>query len=774
MTYWISKPARVLCALLLMTAIGSAQGATIEEVVVVAQKREQSVQEVPISITAFSGEELQARGLNDLQQLAAYVPNFDLPTSNNLRNSTVRIRGIGSSGTNPGIESSVGVFLDGLYMPTSAMSVGELADINTIEILRGPQGTLYGRNTPVGAVNITTRRPEQAFDALVRAGGGRFDQRWVNGYVGGGLGDQAAGRLAFYHRSHDGYEKNRHTDRRVNDKEETGARGRLLFAPADTLEINLTAYWSEQQRRCCVGEQIDPTGPSGIATPGFLAAAEAAGYPFRNFDDDDHVVYADDEGDDDTVSWGGAIQVDWEVLNGHTLTSITGYQDWDNDVIIAADSTPQPVLLSDQQQVNEVVSQELRITSPTGGTVEYIAGVYLYGQDTAFNTASTALEGANRVFPLPPAACLPPCRLTPGDTAFQNFDQETRSIAAFGSLTWYLTPRWDVTAGLRWSRDDKEVTIAHFNAPGVRMPFQVLFPENVIGDLDRVDENVTWSANTRFRFTEDVMGFLTVATGFKSGGFNATRVAAGTPVEFEDETSISYEAGIKSTWFDQRLQLNATLYWTELEDFQETSLNLQTGAGFIVANAGEQRNRGLEADLLAMPLPELTLHASVAYLDAEYTDYPNAQCGLGETPDGPAGTCDREGETPAFSPKWKYALGAQWLQPIAGTALEWSLRADYAWVDEQNLIRVTVDEPGDHDAYGLLSLRAALGDQSGRWRLSAFVDNALDESYYVQAAGQPTAGLISGGGVAPAAGFLGWYGPRRTWGLEVLWRPSER
>src|SRR5690606_16796975 len=156
------------------------------------------------------------------------------------------------------------------------------------------------------------------------------------------------------------------------------------------------------------------------------------------------------------------------------------------------------------------------------------------------------------------------------------------------------------------------------------------------------------------------------------------------------------------------------------------------------------------------------------------TEYPNAQCGLGETPDGPGGTCNRKGETPAFSPKWKYALGAEWVQPIGGTSLDWSLRADYAWVDDQNLIRVTVDEPGIQDAYGLLGLRAGIGERSGRWRLSAYLDNALDESYYVQATGQPTAALMSGGGVAPAGGFIGWYGPRRSWGLELLWRAGER
>ncbi|MBX3706954.1 MAG: TonB-dependent receptor [Pseudomonadales bacterium] len=752
----------------------AAQAAVIEEVVVVAQKRSQSVQEVPISITAFSGEDLEARGLNDLQRLATFVPNFDLPGSNNTRNSQVRIRGIGTTGTNPGIESSVGVFLDGLYMPTGAMSLGELADISTVEILRGPQGTLYGRNTPVGAVNINTRRPEHEFDAMIRGGIGAYGGRVVNGFVGGGLSDRVAGRLTFYHREFDGYLRNALLGGRVNDNDEQGVRGRLLFAPTDALEINLTAYWSKQEKRCCVGEQIDPLGPSGIATPGFLAAAEAIGKPFRNFDDKDHVVWADDEGDDQVDSWGAALQADWDVGNGHTITSITGFQDWDNLVAISSESTPQAVLLSVQNQVNEVLSQELRLTSPTGEAWEYIAGLYYYAQDTTFFTSSTALSDANRVFPLPAAVCPAPCRMVPGSTAFQDFTQETRSVAAFGSLTRYLTEQWDVTAGLRYSMDDKDVDIAHYNAPGAAPPFTNVFGTNIIGPQQRSDRNATWSVNSRYRFTDNLMGFVTVGTGFKSGGFNATRVSVGTPVEFEDEESISYEAGIKSTWLDQRLQLNATAYWTVLTDFQDTSLNLQTGTGFIVANAGEQRNRGFEADLLFRPRGELTLNAAVALLDSEYTDYPNAQCGVGEAPTGPGGTCDRKGETPAMAPTWKYSLGAEWAQPLTGTNLEWSVRADYAWVDDQNLIRVTVDPPGDQSAYGLLNFRAGLGAQDGSWDISAFADNVNNEAYYIQVAGQPVAALMSGGGTAPARGFLGWYGPPRMWGLQATWRPGAR
>jgi len=269
----------------------------LEELVVTAQKRQESVQDVPISITAFSGEELTNRGLSSIQNIARFIPNFDMPAGNSLRNSSLRIRGIGSSSLNPGTESSVGVFLDGIFMPTSGQAFGELVDIQSLEVLRGPQGTLYGRNTPVGALNVTTRKPTQEFESLIRLTAGNFDKVGVNGYIGGGLSDNVAGRLSFWYTDRGGYQDNLLTGDDVNDHSEVGFRGKLLLTPSDNLEISLIAAVSDIERTCCIGEQIDPTGPLGIATPGFLAAQEAAGFAFRNFDDSDHIVDGDDVGD---------------------------------------------------------------------------------------------------------------------------------------------------------------------------------------------------------------------------------------------------------------------------------------------------------------------------------------------------------------------------------------------------------------------------------------------------------------------------------------------
>ena len=302
----------------------------------------------------------------------------------------------------------------------------------------------------------------------------------------------------------------------------------------------------------------------------------------------------------------------------------------------------------------------------------------------------------------------------------------------------------------------------------------LLFPPTQPGDRDRSESKVTWSFNTRYDLTDDVMLFFTSSTGFKSGGFNSRRVPAGSVIEFEEEESLTFETGLKSFFLDRTTMLNLTIFHTTIEDFQASTL-APTGAGFIVGNAGEQEVKGLEADFLYTPNENFTLNGSLAYLDAEYTEFSDAPCGAGEVPDNPNGannTCNRIGDRPAFAPEWQYTLGVEWAQPINNSDLEWFVRADYSWREDQHLISVTLDDIAQQDAYGLLDLRAGIASQNGAWQVDGFVKNASDEAYFVQAAGQPVGGMISGGGTNGARGFMGWYGPPRVWGLEFTWRPA--
>lgn len=764
-------------ALTASLAVAMPAFAQVEEIIVSAQKREESVQDVPISITAFSGADLETRGVTDFTDIAQTVPNFDLPSSNTSRNVSVRIRGIGSSGTNPGIESSVGVFLDGLYQPSGAQIFGELTDIQTVEILRGPQGTLYGRNTPVGALNVTTRDPQQEFESQIRVGYGSHEHKWLNGYVGGAVSENAAGRITGWFRDRDGYEDNVLTGKPINDAKTIGARGKLLFQPSDVLSINLAASYSESEKVCCIAEQIDPTGPFGIATPGFLATMTNNGTPFTNFNDSDHVVDSDETPDDQVENLSASATIDYELASGHTLTSISGYQSWDNDVRVATESTRAAILELQQDQLNEILSQELRIASPIGDKFDYLGGLYFYKQDTTFEEAGVFLAGGpHRVFANPNAPfCLPQnggCTARAGDNLGTLFEQETKSIAAYGNATVHITDQWDVTGGLRWSQDEKNFDVNHFNDPTNSPVTNIFVFQPIDPDPDsRKEDKVTWSANTRYHVNDDVMVFATASTGFKSGGFNSRRLPAGSALEFDAESSISYEGGIKGFFADRRIMLNATAYHTTVEDFQETAL-APTGTGFIVSNAGEQEVKGIEMDYRFVPNDAFSIDGSFAWLDAQYTDFKGAQCGLGETPDQANGTCDRTGDTPSNSPEFSTTIGAQYERSLDND-LNLRLRADYNWRDEQNIIRVTQDSPGDIDDYGLLNLRATLGREDGKWAVEAFVNNAADEAYFMQAAKQPLGALISAGGFSGAGGVVGWYGAPRTYGLQLTYRPGN-
>ena len=408
-----------------------------------------------------------------------------------------------------------------------------------------------------------------------------------------------------------------------------------------------------------------------------------------------------------------------------------------------------------------------------------MAGLYLYKQDTFYYSTLLLLEEAEtRTFANPNAPfCLAPagCQVSAGDTNESLFYQDTESTAIYGTLTYHIDDQWDVTVGLRQSDDEKTTSANHREnietSPegGNSLAFNKLlfaggeFPEEV-----RKDSKLTYNVNTRYSLDDDIMLFATAATGFKSGGFNSRRLKPGSTWEFEEENSTSIEAGIKSFLMDRKLMLNATIYRSDVEDFQESALN-ETGTGFIVNNAGDQRVQGIELDFAYAADENWLVEGSFATLDAEYTDFPNASCGIGETPDiaGPPAICSRTGEQPGLTPEYSGSLAVQHDRPVRNGAHMLTLRADYNFRAEQNLTRVTKDYPADVDALGLLNLRASLSEVGGTWSLEAYINNATDESYYVQAATQPLSGIIGAGGYNGAAGMVGWYGPPRNVGVQL-------
>ncbi|MGH6911280.1 MAG: TonB-dependent receptor, partial [Phenylobacterium sp.] len=523
-----------------------ANAVELETLIVTATKRAENIQDVPMSVSAVSGDYIEKAGVTNATDLARFIPSVAITQSNNNRNTTLYVRGIGTSGTNPGIESSVGIFIDGVYILAAGPLQSNLQDVSTIEVLRGPQGTLYGRNTPVGAINITTRAPTHDFEGMIGIRGGDYNDRQFSAYVGGGLSETLAGRLSFWIADRDGYESNLYTGEEVNGVSQYGVRGRLKWTPNDKLTGNFVGYFTRMHSNCCTADQVAPTSPTGIATPGFLAAAAATGHPFRNFIDGDHIVDDNYESLDITEVYGGSATFDYD-LGGHTLTSITAFNGYTDDIRqLAADMLPQATATGAQYLRAEGWSEELRIASPGDQKLTYLGGVYLFSESMTYTTLTTLDVNANRVV-------APNRTFIPGDSGFFYYSQKTDSAALFGQATYHLTEALRLNGGLRYSSDEKHSYIDSYSNPTASLAAKGVFPTNHLGKLHRSENKLTWSATVQYDITPDVMAYVLAATGYKTGGFNARAAAAGVPVEFNAENSKTYEAGIKSIWLENRL-----------------------------------------------------------------------------------------------------------------------------------------------------------------------------------------------------------------------------
>ena len=388
-----AKALKLTAAMVFLFGWNHSAWAELEEIVVTAQKRAEDVQDVPISITAISGHFMEESGANTLQDLGGYVPNLSLTHSSNVANQRIIVRGVGSVGDSA-IEPSVAVFVDGVYYPRPSSVVGSLTDLEMVEVLRGPQGTMFGRNATMGALNIRTARPSQEFEGKIRASFGSYDALRTSGYVSGGITEQAAGRLSFQYSDRDGYGDDTYTANGNNDEvgawEDLSLRGQINFAVSDDIDINLTADYGSVDNEGSVIEVLDDT----VVVPNYENTIRAILSPTGPFNPTgeapemtngfDHVIHQDHRDTADDEQWGLAANIDWSVAD-HTIRSITAYRDWSNDTFETVLRLPADLLNRDTAYNLETFSQEFQIISPTGGKIEYVAGLYFHNEDYAID-----------------------------------------------------------------------------------------------------------------------------------------------------------------------------------------------------------------------------------------------------------------------------------------------------------------------------------------------------------------------------------------------------
>ena len=754
----------------------ASESGTIEEIVVTAQKREESLQEVPISISAFTDDYLEDRQLNNLQDLTRFAPSMEFENASSMRNAYLTVRGIGSSGQNAGIDGSVGLYLDGVFIPRQGGLVNSLTDIERVELLRGPQGTLYGANTPAGLLNVVTKAPTDEFEARVEIGAGSFDLREVNGYVSGGLSDTVAARLAFWSREHDGTVKLK-TGGRSNSREDHGGRLRLLWGPTEGSEYEFIGDYSRVKSVCCDGEWID-ISDEALAT--FDRMAEGLNlsrdeiFPSRTGDgfegrgeDIDQVSFAAGQGTDEIEHWGLSFRGSWNVFGDHDLTAILSYRDFDSEQGQDNDEVGVDVtLFADQPETHETWTAEVRLTSPGDQFFTWTGGLFFFSDDAFFQQQSQQMlpgctftrNTQNRVNNGSLEDSIEARSRCAGHARGDEWDQTHESIAGFFQGDFNITEKWQISAGARVTHDDKtvdkRVRLFDQQSESIVEEYDLNCPLctfgtgtatiNGLGVLfgtaafeDSVDNTqVTWSLSTQYFFTDAVMGYFRAATGYKAPGINARPIRFPTiPTSYDEETSENIEVGVKSTLAGGRLQLNGTVYWNNFDDLQQIASNPASdpsGAlGTFVQNAGELEHVGVEIDYTWLPVDWFSLSGGIAYLDSEYKEFRGTPCpNLGDVPadpDNPA-LCDLTGFRNVKTPEWRMNHTARVTFPLGSGGNEWFAQASWMFYDD-SYVTIDHDSRGFQESYNLIDLSAGIQAADGRWAVTVYGRNVTDEEY---------------------------------------------
>ena len=782
----------VVLALTSAAAVAQEGATTLAEITVTAQKRTESLQDVPIAVSAVSGTKIAEAGIIKIEDLKNYVPSLFM-TETAIGNN-ISIRGI-FSGVNPGFEQSVGTYVDGIYRGRPQQTRAPFLDLERVEVLRGPQSILFGKNSVAGALNITSARPTDDFDAMVSAlYEPRYNEQEITAHISGPFSDRFRGRLAARYRELDGavYNATLRTD--DPSHQETTARAWLEFDVTDNVTASLKAEHSEFD---VVGRQIEitkelpvpgapsPTNPFGGRTYSQILAALGQSPTVLN-NTADYVRSANGDFSNNT-SDEFMLQFDWQ-LGENTVTSVTGYSEYDFDELCDCDFTGGNVFNVTMGEKFDQTSQEIRLTSPTGGKVEYIVGAYYETSNLDFG--DTILVASNSVLvPLlnsNPALCVgpfanptpPPCGRA--GTMISNtgtprvFSQDATSYSGFAQFTVNLSEEFRTTFGLRYTNDKKDasrtLTITDINgapltglqaalAPAVfRSVFNVR-PHNLSGS--RSEEELLPSINVQWKPSDDTLLYLSWTQGAKAGGYDARSnnptappaipcTAPGVPAgctpangigtfEYASEKSDSIELGTKLN-LGGAVELNAAFYLTDFTNLQVSTFD--GVLGFNVRNAGEAKVKGLEMDLRWQATPYLMLSGSVAYTDFKFQDY-IGQCFFGQPASAPDGlNCDYSGKTNEFVAPWVGTVAANYSHPM-GASMMFHLGMDVYYTDKY-YVAPTLDPKQLQAGYYKVNGRMGVSDADGKWDVSLIGKNLLNDQILPYGNDTPLAGRTFG------------------------------
>lgn len=732
------------------------------EIIVTAQKREQRLQDVPVVVSVLNQQQLENAGVRDVKDLQTITPGLNVTSSTSPAQTSIRIRGVGTVGDNPGLESSVGTIVDGVYRARSGVAFGDLGELERVEVLKGPQSTLFGKNMSAGVINVISASPSFNPSAEFVGSYGNYNAWTVSGAATGGLiGDTVAGRIFALKRERDGFWKVRtgagpRTSTRADNENNWTVRAQLLIRPTDRVDIRLIGDWSERDEDCCVNAP-SIAGP----TAAFVDALAPDAGTLRNGKPFDRITYANRPTDFRIRDRGVSGQLDWELSDALSLTSITAYRYYKSNSGVDIDYSSADIWYrgSDGNSIQfKVFSQEARLAY-NSERINSILGVFY--ADERLEARQNTFFGSDyeRYFGLLLSGGTNPNAVSAltGIAAGSNFVPNTgqrdfhrhraSSFAVFTDNTFTIADGLDLTLGIRYTDEVKRTTSHYTNtspanacaaALARRLPAAAITAlcsptsdvafNDVTTQQRRPENRWAGSAKLQYRFSPSVMAYGSYANGFKSGGFNLDRARTAIGVinpdtSFATEKVESYEIGTKTSWLGQRLLANIAAFYQTYTDFQ---LNTYTGVSFVVTSIPKVTSKGVDLDLLFNTgIQGLTLNAGATYADTKFGDFPPPLPNLTRL----------SGNQLPYAAKWNVTGGFTSKQPMTSD-LNFLSSASLKWTSSyntgSNLDPLKVQQP-----FALLNARVGIEPTNEAWSLEVWAQNLTNSNYYQVIVDQP-------------------------------------
>ncbi len=705
----------------------TAKSYRIEEVIVTARKKSESVQDVPISITAFDASSIKENGFSDTLSIDEKVPNLEIKTFGGQPN--IFIRGVGNNDFNATTVSPVSVYVDDVVMGLTGSQISQIYDLERIEVLRGPQGTLFGRNTTGGALAFHSNKPTDQFQSGISGTVGNYERRNFEGYLNLPLmADRLMLRLAAKTDYNEGDRENLFDGKDANAVEAHSGRASLRYLPSDPLQIDFNVHAHVDRSDFKQGKPVG-TFPGNTNVLGYADPAPGDTEKLNFNGKNRHYIDAR----------GAALKIEYD-LGETTLKSITAFENSKTDYCGDFDHSPLSLDEICFETDGDQFSQEFNINMTLNEKTDLVAGIFYLTEDIQYDTF------ANLFGDLPVGIAVP---------LLAGSQRETNTYALFSELNYDAGNGWSINAGIRYTYEEKDadlfssVVLNLFNpaAPDIA-PIPIIPMTKLSDDWSAVSGRLA----VDYKFNEDVMAYASISRGFKSGGFNLGSFFDPNEVTTVDpEYLIAYELGLKSTLMDSRLQLNLATFYYDYSELQVlTFVSGSTPANplvFALENAADAEIYGVELEVKAFPVDGLELTAGFGYLDTQYKDFESTVGG------------DLSGNALPGAPEWNINLALAYdIQLSNGMILR--LQGDYAYTDERffnAFEQDTISSRGDHDLFGA---RASLLAEDGSWDVALWGRNLADEEYVVDSTD------LSG-----VFGFIPlFYGDRRSYGLDFTYR----